>query len=140
DLSMEDLPRLDGLRVLVVDDWEDAREMITETLGECGAAVAAAASGREALELIEKSEFDALVCDIAMPEMDGYDLMRRLRATETGSGRFLPAIALTALARTEDRLATLKAGFQTHITKPVKLAELIVVLDNIARLYQREQS
>jgi PAS domain S-box-containing protein len=137
-ITLENWPRLDGLRVLVVDDLEEARELISEALGECGATVTAAASGREALELIEKSEFDALVCDIAMPEMDGYELMRRLRARETTSGRFMPAIALTALARTEDRLEALKAGFQTHVSKPVKLAELVIVLDSIARLYQRQ--
>src|SRR5262249_62245261 len=73
-LPLKDLPRLDGVRVLVVDDQEEARLMIAQSLGELGAAVTAVASGREALALIEREAFDALVCDIAMPEMDGYEV------------------------------------------------------------------
>jgi CheY-like chemotaxis protein len=138
-LPLEDLPRLDGLRVLVVDDQEEARAIIAGTLGNCGAAVTVAASGREALELLEGSMFDALVCDIAMPEMDGYELIRRLRAMETTHGQRPLAIALTALARLEDRLEALKAGFQMQITKPVELDELVVVLASIVR-YQQKRS
>jgi PAS domain S-box-containing protein len=140
DLPLGDLPRLDGLRALVVDDQEEARVMIAEMLGECGADVTVAASGREALELLERSAFDAIVCDIAMPEMDGYALIRRLRATETARNRRLPAIALTALARSEDRLEALRAGFQTHVAKPVKLSELVIVLAGLVRLHKHEHS
>jgi PAS domain S-box-containing protein len=136
-VSPEDLPRLDGRRVLVVDDQEVALVMIAETLGEYGATVTVAASGREALGLLEGEDFDALVCDIAMPEMDGYELMRRLRVTEKARGKRMPAIALTALAHTEDRLQALRAGFQAHVAKPVKLDELVVVLDSIIRLYKQ---
>jgi CheY-like chemotaxis protein len=114
--------------------------MIAEALGERGAAVTVAASGREALELLERSAFDALVCDISMPEMDGYELLKRLRAMETARGRRLPAIALTALAHREDRLHALRAGFQAHVAKPVTLAELVVVLDSIVRLHPQERS
>jgi len=131
--ALEDWPRLDGQRALVVDDQEETRELIAEALGECGAAVTVAASGREALELIEGAEFDALVCDIAMPEMDGYELIRRLRTTETVPEQRLPAIALTALARREDRLQALRAGFDAHVAKPVKLAELVVIIDSVVR-------
>jgi len=133
DIPPEDWPRLDGLRVLVVDDLEDAREMIAEALGQCGAAVTVAASGREALQLLEESAFGALVCDIAMPEMDGYELIGRLRSREKARGQRLPAVALTALARREDRLQALKAGFEAYVAKPVKLAELVVVLTSVAR-------
>jgi CheY-like chemotaxis protein len=137
-LPLEDLPRLDGLRALVVDDQEDAREMIAEALGERGAAVTVAASGREALEMLEGSAFDAIVCDIAMPEMDGYELIRRLRTMETARGRRLPAIALTALTHREDRLRALSAGFQAHVAKPVKLDELVAIFSSIVRLYPQE--
>jgi CheY-like chemotaxis protein len=133
DLPLDDLPRLDGLRVLLVDDHEDAREMVAETLCERGAEVTAAASGREALELLEQSAFDAMVCDIAMPEMDGYELIRRVRRMETVGGTRLPAIALTALSSREDRMHALKAGFQLHVAKPVKLAELVVVIASITQ-------
>jgi PAS domain S-box-containing protein len=137
-LPLEDMPRLDGLRTLVVDDHEDAREMVAEALGERGAAVTVATSGREALELLERSEFDALVCDIAMPEMDGYELIRRLRAMEKANGRRMPAIALTALAHREDRLQALRAGFHAHVSKPVQLAELVITLAGVVRWGQQE--
>jgi PAS domain S-box-containing protein len=139
-LPPENLPRLEGLRTMVVDDQEEAREMVAEALGEYGAAVTVAASGREALELLQGSAFDALVCDISMPEMDGYELLRRLRAMEKAHGRRLPAIALTALARHEDRLKALQAGFQAHVAKPVTLAELVAVLDSVVRVYSQKRS
>jgi PAS domain S-box-containing protein len=136
-MPLKDLPRLDGLRVLVVDDQEEARLMIAQSLGEWGATVTAAASGREALALIEGAAFDALVCDIAMPEMDGYEVIGRLRAMggapELSYLSRLPAIALTALARPEDRMQSLAAGFQMHVAKPVELAELIVVIATLTR-------
>jgi PAS domain S-box-containing protein len=136
-MPLKDLPRLDGVRVLVVDDHEETRLMIAQSLGDWGAAVTAVASGREALALIEGAAFDALVCDIAMPEMDGYEVLGRLRAMggapELSHLSRLPAIALTALARPEDRMQTLAAGFQMHVAKPVELAELIVVIATLTR-------
>jgi PAS domain S-box-containing protein len=140
-MPLIDLPRLDGLRVLVVDDQQEARLMIAQSLGEWGAAVTAVASGREALELIERAAFDALVCDIAMPEMDGYEVIGRLRAMGDAPERShlsrLPAVALTALARPEDRMQTLSAGFQMHVAKPVELAELIMVIATVTRHQQQ---
>jgi signal transduction histidine kinase/ActR/RegA family two-component response regulator len=136
-MPLKDLPRLDGVRVLVVDDQEEARLMIAQSLGEWGATVTAAASGREALALIEREAFDALVCDIAMPEMDGYEVIGRLRAMggphEPSRVSRMPAVALTALARPEDRMQSLAAGFQMHIAKPVELAELIMVIASLTR-------
>jgi CheY-like chemotaxis protein len=105
-------------------------------LGEYGAAVTVAASGREALELLEGLAFDAMVCDICMPEMDGYELIRHLRAMETAREQRLPAIALTALARRQDRLQALKAGFQMYVAKPVELYELVVTLASITQFQQ----
>jgi CheY-like chemotaxis protein/two-component sensor histidine kinase len=140
-MPLKDLPRLDGLRVLVVDDQEEVRLMIAQSLGEWGADVAVAASGREALALIEGAAFDALVCDIAMPEMDGYEFIARLRAmggaTELSYLSRLPAVALTALARPEDRMQSLAAGFQMHVAKPVEPAELIMVISSLT-LHQRK--
>jgi CheY-like chemotaxis protein len=140
-MPLKDLPRLDGMRVLVVDDQEEARPMIAQSLGEWGAAVTAVASGREALALIAREAFDALVCDIAMPDMDGYEVIGRLRAMgdapEPSRASRLPAIALTALARREDRIQSLAAGFQAHVAKPVELAELIMLIANLVR-NQRE--
>jgi PAS domain S-box-containing protein len=136
-IPLKDLPRLDGLRVLVVDDQEEARLMVAQSLGEWGAAVRTAASGREALALIEEAAFDALVCDIAMPEMDGYEVIGRLRAMggapELSYLSRLPAVALTAMARPEDRMQSLMAGFQMHIAKPVEPAELIMVIASLTR-------
>jgi ATP-binding cassette subfamily B protein len=109
--------------------------MVASTLSEWGAAVTAAASGPEALTLVNQATFDALVCDIAMPDVDGYETLRRIRALESQRGvsfsKRLPAIALTALARPEDRLQALNAGFRMHVAKPVELAELIVVIANL---------
>jgi CheY-like chemotaxis protein len=140
-MPLNDLPRLDGVRVLVVDDQEETRLMIAQSLEEWGAAVTVAASGREALALIERTTFNALVCDIAMPEMDGYELIGRLRAmggaTELSQLSRLPAIALTALARPEDRTQSLAAGFQMHVAKPVELAELIMVIATLIRNQQK---
>jgi CheY-like chemotaxis protein/anti-sigma regulatory factor (Ser/Thr protein kinase) len=136
-MPLKDLPRLDGVRVLVVDDQEEVRLMVAQSLGEWGAAVTEAASGREALALIEREPFDALVCDIAMPEMDGYEVVGHLRAMgvdpELSRAARLPAIALTALARPEDRMQSLAAGFQMHVAKPVELAELIMVIASLTR-------
>jgi ATP-binding cassette subfamily B protein len=125
----------------VVDDQEEARLIIAQSLGEWGAAVTTAASGREALALIEGAAFNALVCDIAMPEMDGYEVIGRLRAMgatpELSHLSRLPAIALTALARPEDRMQSLAAGFQMHVAKPVELAELIIVIATLTRNQQQ---
>ncbi|HKQ76537.1 MAG TPA: ATP-binding protein [Blastocatellia bacterium] len=138
-MPLEDLPRLDGVRVLLVDDEEDARLMIADTLGDCGATVTAVASGRQAREIMADEPFDALVCDIAMPDEDGYEVIGRIRALENQRGlsmsQRLPAIALTALARPEDRMQALEAGFQMHVAKPVEPAELVVVIKSLIRQF-----
>ncbi len=125
--------RLDGLRVLVVDDEPDARELLSVGLGQCGAEVTAASSTREALEAVAAAKFDVLISDIGMPREDGYELIRRVRELPPGAGGKTPAIALTAYARTEDRLRALRAGFEMHVSKPVELTELVVVISNLVR-------
>jgi signal transduction histidine kinase/ActR/RegA family two-component response regulator len=113
---------LDGLDILVVDDEPDARELISHILAERGAVVHQAASGGEALEMIEQLQPNLLISDIGMPGMDGYELIRTVRARVQHS---LPAIALTAFARPEDRARARVAGFHTHVAKPVEPAALV---------------
>ncbi len=126
--------RLDGVRVLVVDDETDAREMIRIGLGQCGAEVTTAASVQEALEALKAARPEIMISDIGMPDEDGYELIKRVRALAAEDGGRVPAIALTAYARTEDRLRALRAGYQMHVTKPVDLPELVAVM---ASLIQR---
>lgn len=134
-LPLVELPRLDGVRVLVVDDQEEARQLATTVLIECGAEVTVAASGQEAEMWMTQQFFNVLVCDISMPEMDGYTLLQRQRARERRQNiplaEQLPAVALTAHARSEDRLRALSAGFQMHIAKPIELAELVLVVAHL---------
>ena len=127
-------PRLDGLRILIVDDDADIRDLLTYTLEVCGAEVMAAASADEAISALTESStpMDILISDIGMPDEDGYALLRRVRALEPENGGGIPAIALTAYARTQDRRAALLAGFQSHVAKPVEAAELIAVIANLA--------
>jgi PAS domain S-box-containing protein len=125
--------RLDGLRILVADDEPDARELLAIGLGHCGAEVTIASSAREALAAIEREKFDVLVSDIGMPGEDGYELIRRVRSLPDEAGGRTPAVALTAYARTEDRLRALRAGFEMHAAKPVELTELVVIISNLTR-------
>ncbi|HYJ47298.1 MAG TPA: ATP-binding protein, partial [Pyrinomonadaceae bacterium] len=122
---------LEGLKILAVDDEADTRELLRTVLTECGAEVETAASAREALERMEEFRPDVLISDIGMPNEDGYDLMRRVRGLPRERGGQVPAIALTAYARAEDRLRVLRAGFQMHVPKPVELAELVAVVSSL---------
>jgi len=128
------LPRLDGLRVLVVDDHDDARELIRTVLDQCGADVAVAGSADEALQALERRRVDVLISDLAMPGADGFELIRRVRAREQGAGgATLPAVALTAYAGTVDRARALAAGFQAHASKPIAPDELAALVESLAR-------
>ena len=118
------LPNLQGLCVLVVDDEPDARELARRILAECQAEVVVAKNGREALHMLQISPPEILVSDIGMPEIDGYELIRRARAR----GFTAPAVALTAFARSEDRDQALAAGFQNHLTKPLEPRELVAAV------------
>jgi CheY-like chemotaxis protein len=126
------LARLDGVRVLVVDDERDARELLTAILTQSGASVTAAAGASEALKQLPLAQPDLLVSDIEMADEDGYSLIRRVRALEEKSrGPRIPAIALTAHARSSDRLRALSEGFQMHMPKPVEPAELVLAIANL---------
>ena len=131
--AFELFDRLDGMKILVVDDEPDTREMLKAGLGQCGAEVTAVGSAAEALESIEKSAPDLLISDIGMPDEDGYELMRRIRQLPAETGGRVPAIALTAYARVEDRMHALRAGYQMHVPKPVELAELAAVAASLVR-------
>lgn len=120
--------RLEGVRVLVVDDEADARDLVTRALQRDGADVRAAGSAAEALGAIDELNPDVLVSDIAMPGEDGYELIRKLRSRERSHGRRLPAVALTAYARQEDRDRALRAGYQEHLAKPVEPTRLSAVV------------
>lgn len=135
---LDGLPRLEGVRVLIVDDQEEARLLVAKTLNEWGASVGMAASGQEAEALLAQAAFDVLVCDIAMPDVNGYEVLRRIRAFERQRGQHarpvsqgIPAIALTALSHPEERSQVLRAGFRMHVAKPVEPAELIMVIASL---------
>ncbi|HEX4948831.1 MAG TPA: PAS domain S-box protein [Blastocatellia bacterium] len=123
---------LTGVRVLVVDDEADARELLQTVLEQCGAEVRAAGSVRSAIETLRQWRPDVLVSDIGLPDEDGYALIRQVRAMAHKEGGSIPATALTAYARSEDRLRALKAGFQMHVAKPVEPVELVAVVASLA--------
>lgn len=122
---------LAGLRIIVVDDQPDARELAARLLTECGARVKMASGAREALHVIEGEVFDLLISDISMPDMDGYALIREVRALPAERGGAMRAIAMTAFARSEDRTRALRAGFQVHLAKPVDPAELVATIASV---------
>jgi hypothetical protein len=121
------VPKLDGVRALVVDDEGDALELIQRVLENQGAHVTTMRSGEEALDWLERSTPDLLISDIGMGGMDGYQFMRQMRATEP-KGRRIPALALTAFARPDDRKHAILAGYQAHLAKPFDMAELAIVV------------
>jgi CheY-like chemotaxis protein len=123
--------RLDGLRVLIVDDEDDTLDLVTMELTQHGARATAVSSAKEALELLDKNEFDLLISDIGMPVMDGYSLIRELRKQEAGKERRVPAVALTAYASVQDRMRAILAGFNTHVAKPVEANELVTVVGGL---------
>lgn len=138
------LPSLSGVRVLVVDDDEDARDVLSVVLGSYGAEVTTAANAIQALDILAASQrngdgLSVLVSDINMPGMDGYEFIRRVRAMERECDRKIPAVALTAYARAEDRVQALQAGYQMHVPKPIEPAELEVVVATLARSFNRSE-
>ncbi|HEX5965936.1 MAG TPA: ATP-binding protein [Pyrinomonadaceae bacterium] len=129
----ESTDRIDGLRILVVDDEPDTRELLRQGLEYCGATVRVAGSAAEALDALASQVPDILISDIGMPGVDGYDLIRRVRSLQTESGERVAAIALTAYTRVEDRLQALRSGYDMHVPKPVELTELCAVAASLTR-------
>ena len=124
---------LTNVHILVVDDDVDASELVKRMLEIAGATVSTAGSASEAMERILATRPDVLVCDLGMPGEDGYSLIRKLRGLEKSQESTLPAIALTAYARWEDRTRAIRSGFQNHLAKPVEPAELLAVVSGLAR-------
>lgn len=124
---------LKGLQILVVDDEADTRELLKQGLEYCGASVTVLGSAAEALDKLVARVPDILISDIGMPGIDGYDLIRQVRGLPPDRGGKVPAIALTAYTRTEDRLQSLRAGYDMHVPKPVELAELVAVAATVVR-------
>jgi CheY-like chemotaxis protein/two-component sensor histidine kinase len=123
-----------GLKILVVDDEMDTRNMLRYIFDQCGAIVETAQSANAALEVIDRWNPDMLISDIGMPNLDGYELIRILRQERKNQ---IPAIALTAMTRIEDRLRAVTAGYQMHVPKPVEPAELIAIASSLAALVPR---
>jgi signal transduction histidine kinase/ActR/RegA family two-component response regulator len=122
---------LRGTRILVVDDEPDARALLKRLLSDCGCTVLTASDGDEAVILLEQNRPDVLISDIGMPHQDGYELLRRIRQLSADAGGSIPAIALTAYARAEDRMKAVRAGYQMHVPKPVEPAELITMVASL---------
>ncbi|HEU4890752.1 MAG TPA: PAS domain S-box protein [Vicinamibacterales bacterium] len=131
---------LESMRVLVVEDEPDTREFLKRLLESHGAAVAVAVSADEALAALRDELPDVLVSDIGLPDVDGYELINRIRTGSPGEGSMIPAIALTAYARPEDRARALRSGYQTHLAKPVEPAELVMTIASFSSLTQRRRT
>ena len=125
--------RLDGIRVLVVDDELDSRDVMAQALEDCGASVTQAGNARDALDILERSEVDVLLADVAMPDEDGYTLIRKVRASTAGRIAAIPAAAVTAHARDDERRQALSAGFHLHLAKPVEIAALTRTVQALVR-------
>ena len=127
-----DQPSLRGLVVLVIDDEPDALELVRRVLGDCGAKVFVGTSAREGFEILLREKPDILISDIGMPDEDGYMLIRQVRALKAKQGGKIPAAAVSAFARPEDRTRALRAGYQMHLSKPVDPTELTAVVASLA--------
>jgi signal transduction histidine kinase len=125
DLDLIELPSLEGSTILIVDDEADARLLIARLLHDRGARVVQAGSAQEALDVLNRDMVDIVISDIGMPDVDGYELIRGIRTRGDARQKRVPAIAVTAYARSEDRQRSLLAGYQMHITKPIEPRELV---------------
>ena len=123
---------LEGVKILVVDDDKDGRELVRRVLAECRGTVLEVSNAADALEMIRAERPDVLLSDVGMPAMDGYELIRRVRQLPAAEGGGTPAAALTAFARSEDRRRALIAGYQAHVSKPTEPAELVAIVASLA--------
>lgn len=129
--EMETSDRLDGLTILVVDDEPDTSELLKMMIEKSGARVTTASSADEGLSALRSSRFDVIVSDIGMPRTDGYQFIQQVRDLPVERGSRIPALALTAYARTEDRLRAMRAGYQMHIAKPIEYTELVTLIASL---------
>jgi CheY-like chemotaxis protein len=131
--SLESHGRLDDVTVLLVEDDDEARELVSRTLGRLGARVQAVASAEQGLEVLRRERPQILVSDVGMPGMDGYELIRRVRDGGIGADAAIPAVALTGYASAGDREHALAAGYQAHLAKPVDTRILVEVIGALVR-------
>jgi CheY-like chemotaxis protein len=131
---------LQNVRILVVDDEKDSRDLIQEVLTDCQAEVVAAANAAEGLEMLKTQSPDVMISDIGMPGKDGYQLIREIRQLPPASGGKIPAIALTAFASSEDRTKAMIAGYQMHLAKPVEPHELVATVAAFTQWMHRSGS
>jgi signal transduction histidine kinase/DNA-binding response OmpR family regulator len=131
DLTLDDLT---GVRVLLVDDDRDALQMAKDAVAAAGASVETAGGATEALATLDRQSFDVLILDIGLPDVDGYELLRRIRQRPFSANGNVPAAALTAYARVADRTRSLQAGFQRHLGKPVRPTELVAAIRSLANM------
>jgi PAS domain S-box-containing protein len=136
--TLEQDSLLDGLKVLIVDDEPDTREMLKVMIERFGAEVKAGATSAEALDLLEQWRPNVIVSDIEMPGEDGYSLIKKIRALEPLRGGAVPAVALTAYARAEDRMRALSAGYQMHVAKPAEPFELALVIASLVGAAEKD--
>jgi CheY-like chemotaxis protein len=127
------VPQLNGIRILAVDDDRDALALVREILETTGATVSTADSGQQALEVMEHATPDVLLADLGMPRMNGFELIDRVRRSDSAEIREIPAAALTAYARSEDRTRALRSGFQMHLAKPIDPSELMAAMAALAK-------
>jgi PAS domain S-box-containing protein len=133
-LTAIELPRLDGVRILIVDDDQDGRVLMARVLEGRGAFTTCVTTAEEALAILERDRFDVLLSDIGMPSVDGYELIRRIRQMGLPPAQRIPAIAVTAYARAEDRQRALLAGYQMHLCKPIEAPELVAGIASLLSL------
>jgi PAS domain S-box-containing protein len=132
------VPDLHGVRVLAVDDEDDGRRLVREVLETAGASVLTAASAEDALELLGREIPDAIIADLGMPRMDGFEFIARVRASPHPALQIIPAAALTAYARSEDRARALQSGFQLHLAKPIDPSELMAAVASLVRRFVKD--
>ena len=126
------MPDLTGVQVLLVDDEADARHLVKKLLEGCHAGVRTAASAAEALAMLAEKNVDVIISDIGMPVFDGYEFIRQVRARPPEQGGTVPAMALTAFARSEDRMRAMMAGYNLHLSKPIEPNELLIAVASLA--------
>jgi CheY-like chemotaxis protein len=125
------IPTLQRTNILAIDDSNDTRELLSAVLEGCGANVTTASSVREALDIFARWKVDIVICDIGMPEEDGYTFISAIRKLAPEKGGKTPAIALTGYVRVEDRLRALEAGYQMFVPKPIEAGELCTIVANL---------
>jgi CheY-like chemotaxis protein len=131
---------LEGVTIMIIDDEADTRTLLTRLFRECKAEVRAVANAVEAIAELKRNQPDLIISDIGMPGMDGYQFIHEVRELDASQGGTVPAIALTAFARSEDRTRAMMAGYNMHVAKPIEAQELLATVANLAGRRNRRRS